>query len=61
MTEESIHKQLIERTKQLKNRRDELIALAPGKVLARILDDSRAVELVHSFPEQEAGSEQHVR
>ena len=53
MTEESNHNQLIERAKQLKNRRDELIALAPGKVLARILDDSRAVELVHSFPEQD--------
>ena len=53
MTEEAKNKQLIERAKNLKNKRDELIALEPAKVLDRILDDPRAVELVHSFPEQD--------
>lgn len=53
MTEESNHKQLIERSKQLKNKRDELITLAPEKALDRILDDPRAVELIHSFQEQD--------
>ena len=53
MTEESNHKQLIERSEQLKKRRDELITLAPKKVLDRILEDPRAIELVHSFPEQD--------
>jgi hypothetical protein len=53
MTEEAKNKQLVERIKNLKNKRDELIALEPGKALNRILDDPRAVELVHSFPEQD--------
>ena len=53
MTEETINKQLVERVRQLKSRRDELIALAPEKALNRILEDPRALELVHSFPEQD--------
>lgn len=53
MTEETIHKQLVERVRQLNRRRDELIALAPEKALNRILEDPRALELVHSFPEQD--------
>ena len=53
MAKENNHKQLVERVRQLKSRRDALIALAPGKVLDRITEDPRAVELVHSFPEQD--------
>ena len=53
MTEEVKNKQLIERAKQLKKKRDELLAQPPEKALDRILDDPHAVELVHSFPEQD--------
>ncbi|MBW2410043.1 MAG: hypothetical protein JRF72_09620 [Deltaproteobacteria bacterium] len=53
MPEETKHKQLVERVRQLKSRRDELIALAPEKAMDRILEDPRALELVHSFPEQD--------
>ena len=53
MTEESKSKQLIEHLKNLKNKRHEILALPPEKSLDRILDDPRAIELVHSFPEQD--------
>ncbi len=53
MTEETVNKQLIERKKQLKKKRTEILSLPPEKALDRILSDPRAVELVHSFPEQD--------
>ena len=53
MTEDAKHKQIIERVKQLRDKRGELISLTPEKALQRILDDPRAVELVHSFPDQD--------
>jgi hypothetical protein len=53
MAVDAKHKQIIERVKQLKDKRGELITLAPEKALQRILDDPRAVELVHSFPDQD--------
>jgi hypothetical protein len=53
MTDKTANHQLIEHLKQLKVKRDEILALPPEKSLDRILNDPRAVELVHSFPEQD--------
>ena len=53
MNEEAENKQLIERINRLQKKRDEILSLSPEKALDRILDDPNAVELVHSFPEQD--------
>lgn len=53
MNEEAENRQLIERIKILQKKRDEILSLPPEKALERILDDPNALELVHSFPEQD--------
>lgn len=53
MDEEAENKQLIERINILQKKRDEILSLSPEKALDRILDDPNAMELVHSFPEQD--------
>ncbi|UCG06989.1 MAG: hypothetical protein JSV83_24340 [Desulfobacterales bacterium] len=53
MNEEAENKQLIERIKILQTKRNEILSLPPEKAMDRILDDPHAVELVHSFPEQD--------
>lgn len=53
MNEEAENKQLIERINILQKKRDEILSLPPEKALDRILDDPNAMELVHSFPEQD--------
>jgi hypothetical protein len=53
MNEEKTNKQLIERAKKLQKKREEILSLPSEKALDRILDDPNALELVHSFPEQD--------
>ena len=53
MNEEAENKQLVERVNILQKKRDEILSLSPEKALDRILDDPNAMELVHSFPEQD--------
>ena len=53
MNEEATDKQLIQRAKELQKKREELLSLPPQTALDRILDDPNALELVHSFPEQD--------
>jgi hypothetical protein len=43
----------IERRKQLQEKRQQILALPPGKALDRILQDPQPLPLVHSFPEQD--------
>ncbi|UCE53780.1 MAG: hypothetical protein JSV31_31860, partial [Desulfobacterales bacterium] len=53
MNEEETNKQLIKRAKELQKKREEILSLPSEKALDRILDDPNALELVHSFPEQD--------
>jgi hypothetical protein len=51
--EELPEKHQAKRLAGLAEKRDEILSLSPEKALERILDDPNAVELVHSFPEQD--------
>jgi hypothetical protein len=51
--EELPDKHQAQRLAGLAKKRDEILSLSPEKALDRILDDPNAVELVHSFPEQD--------
>jgi hypothetical protein len=51
--EELPDKHQLKRLTELAKKRDEILSLSPEKALDRILDDPNAMELVHSFPEQD--------
>jgi hypothetical protein len=53
MNENAVDKWVIERRRQLQKKREAILALAPERALDQILDDPNALELVHSFPEQD--------
>jgi hypothetical protein len=44
---------VLERRKQLQEKRQQILALAPQEALDQILQDPQALPLVHSFPEQD--------
>jgi hypothetical protein len=51
--EELPEKLQLKRLAELAKKRDEMLSLPPEKAMDRILDDPNALELVHSFPEQD--------
>jgi len=50
---DKLDKKAVERFRTLRERRLQLMALAPKDAMARILQDPQPVALVHSFPEQD--------
>ena len=53
MTAEKIDHKALELRKQLQEKRQQILALAPREALDRILQDPQQLPLVHSFPEQD--------
>jgi len=53
VNEESIDIKSLERFRTLRDKRQQLMTLAPRDAMERILQDSQSLALVHSFPEQD--------
>lgn len=53
MTDDKLDKNALEVRKQLQEKRQQILALAPREALDRILQDPQQLPLVHSFPEQD--------
>ena len=53
MTDDKLDKKALEVRKQLREKRQQILALSPREALDRILQDPQQLPLVHSFPEQD--------